>query len=259
MIQDLTLAVRLQELDRQISDFKAEIAALPKHIAAIEKTLDSHVRKLEADRAALAANQRERKSFEGDIQAQEQRISKLHDQMLAAKTNEQYGAFKTEIEFCQKEIRKFEDRILEKMTEAEALDKNVKAAETSLNTEKQQVEGEKKQARERTAADQKALDEALHQRRVTGAQMSPAVYREYERIRKSRKGIAIAEAADGRCLACNMTLRLQFFQDLRLSERVMCCESCGRMLYYNPPVEVDEAGPGAAQTEPETQPVDRAN
>ncbi len=32
-----------------------------------------------------------------------------------------------------------------------------------------------------------------------------------------------------------MALRLQFFQDLKRGERVMQCESCNRILIYNPP------------------------
>jgi predicted nucleic acid-binding Zn-ribbon protein len=41
-----------------------------------------------------------------------------------------------------------------------------------------------------------------------------------------------------------MTIRLQFFQDLKRGEEVMACESCGRILYYNPPQAVvdDAAG-----------------
>src|SRR5438045_7415336 len=129
MSPDLKLVIRLQELDTRLAELAREIADLPKHVFEIEKKLASHERKLEADRAALAANQKERKKCEGDIQVQEQKISKLKDQMIGAKTNEQYRAFQHEIDFCQNEIRKAEDRILELMSESEPLDKNVKAAE----------------------------------------------------------------------------------------------------------------------------------
>src|SRR3954469_12913376 len=159
MLPDIASAVRLQEVDNRLTDLSKEIASLPKHINEIEKKLESHQQKLEADKAALAANQRDRKKFESDIQTQEQKISKLKDQMLQAKTNEQYRAFQNEIDFCQKEIRKAEDRILALMGESEPLDKNVKAAETALKSEKQQVEAEKNQARERTAVDQAAAQE----------------------------------------------------------------------------------------------------
>ena len=43
----------------------------------------------------LAANQKERKKCESDIPVQEQKISKLKDQMLSAKTNEQYAPSRT--------------------------------------------------------------------------------------------------------------------------------------------------------------------
>ena len=115
MLPDLKLVIRLQEIDHRLAELTREISALPKHIAEIEKKLTSHQRKLEADRAALAANQKERKTCDVAIQTQELKISKLKDQMLGAKTNEVYRAFQNEIEFCQKEIRKAEDRILELM------------------------------------------------------------------------------------------------------------------------------------------------
>jgi hypothetical protein len=240
MFPDLKLAVRLQEIDNRLVVLAREIATLPKHIADIEKKLGSHERKLEADRAALAANQKERKQSESEIQTQEQKISKLKDQMLQAKTNEQYRAFQNEIEFCQKEIRRFEDRILELMTESEPLDKNVKAAETALKVEKAEVDVEKQQARERTALDERASQELQAERASIAGSMSRTVYDRYERTRKARKGLAMAEVLDGRCSACNLTLRLQFFQDLKRSTEVMSCENCQRILYYNPPVKMDD-------------------
>jgi len=242
MLPDLKLVIRLQEVDHRLSDLAREIAALPKHVAEIETKLVAHARKLDADRAALAANQKERKACDGDIQTQDQKISKLKGQMLDAKTNDQYRAFQSEIDFCQKEIGKSEDRILELMGESEALDKNVKAAEQSLKEETAQVEAEKKEARERTAADEKSAHELSKERASMVASITPSTYQRYERIRKAKihRGVAVAEAVDGRCNACNIAMRLQFFQDLKKAEEIMCCESCQRILYYNPPAAVED-------------------
>jgi len=239
MLPDIKLAIRLQDLDNRVAELTKEISALPKHTAEIEKKLESHERKLEADRAALTANQKDRKRFEGEIQVQQQKISKLKDQMLEAKTNDQYRAFQHEIEFCEKEIRHSEDGILELMSASEPLERNVKTAESALKQEKAQVEREKQQARERTAADQRELDELKSERRRIAAELTPNVLAAYERVRKSRRGIAVAEAIDGRCSQCHMALRLQFFQDLKRGEQVMQCESCSRILFYNPPQSIE--------------------
>jgi predicted nucleic acid-binding Zn-ribbon protein len=253
MLPDLKLVIRLQEVDHRLSDLAREIAALPKHVAEIETKLVSHSRKLEADRAALAANQKERKKCEAAIQTQDEKISKLKDQMLQAKTNEQYRAFQSEIDFCQNEIRKSEDRILELMGESEALDKNVKAAEESLKVEKAQVEAEKREARERTAADEKSSHELAKERAAIVASITPATYQRYERVRKAkmRRGVAVAEAVDGRCTACNMAMRLQFYQDVKKGDQVLACESCQRILYYNPPAAIEDLTGEPASASPQ--------
>ncbi|MCU1235414.1 MAG: hypothetical protein JWP63_3381 [Candidatus Solibacter sp.] len=241
MLPDLKLVIRLQDIDNRLTELSREIATLPKHIAEIEKKLGAHERKLEADRAAMVANQNERKKCESDIQIQQQKISKLKDQTLGAKTNEVYRAFQNEIEYCEKEIRRFEDRILELMTESEPLEKNVKAAEVALKVEKAQVEGEKNEARERTAVDQKAASELEGERAAIVKEVKPPVYQNYERVRKGRRGVALAEVVDGRCTACHIVLRLQYYQDIKRGEAILPCESCQRILYYNPPQAFDDA------------------
>jgi predicted nucleic acid-binding Zn-ribbon protein len=247
MLQDLALALRLQALDRKIAGLEKEIAALPKHIAEIEHKLGAHNRRLEADRASLTANQRDRKKLEGDIQVHQQKVSKLRDQMLQAKTNEQYKAFQNEIAYAETEIRKAEDRILDFMEQSEPLETNVKAAEIELKRQKEHVESEKRSAQHRTAADQKSLAETHEERKMVVAQIAPAVYTHYERIRKKTKGTAIADATEGRCDACQMVIRPQFFQDLRRGDQIMFCESCGRILTYNPVIDV-EADASASRT-----------
>ncbi len=71
-------------------------------------------------------------------------------------------------------------------------------------------------------------------------EVTPATYTQYERVRKGRKGVAVAEVVDGRCTACYMVLRPQYFQDVKRTETILFCESCQRILYYNPPQSFDD-------------------
>jgi hypothetical protein len=238
MNPDIDRVLELQRIDTRLGELGQEIAALPKQIAVIERRLESHIRRVEADRAVLAANQKERKSQEGEIQIQQQKISKLRDQTLSAKTNEQYRAFQHEIEYCEQMIAKAEDRILELMLQSEPLEANVKAAERELAQEKEEVEKQKAMARERTAADRAQAMELITHRKSLAAEITPVVLASYEKIRK-RSPLAVADASDGRCSACQMELRPQFMQDLKKREQVLFCENCRRIVVYNPAVDVD--------------------
>lgn len=248
MLKDLAFALRLQAVDRKIVSLEAEIATLPKHVAEIEKKLEAHTRQLEKDRAALAANGRDRRQLEGEVQVHQQKISKLRDQSLQAKTNEQYRAFQNEISYAEGEIRKAEDRIIELMERSEALDKNVAVSDVDLKKQTQHVEAEKKIARDRTALDQRQLSEVSAERKSIVAQIEPGFYATYERIRKKTKNTPIADATDGRCEACRISLRPQLFQDLRRGDQILLCESCGRILTYNPIVDVGSDLAASQQT-----------
>jgi predicted nucleic acid-binding Zn-ribbon protein len=247
MQQDLALALRLQAIDRKIANLETEIAALPKHVAEIEKRLEAHSKRLAADRAALTANQLDRKKLDGDILVHQQKISKLRDQMAGAKNNEQYKAFQNEIAYAEGEIRKCEDRIIGLMEQAEAADAAVKTADAALKTEQKQVDAEKIRARERSAVDGKELAIQQTERKLVADQMTPEFQKEYERLRKKTKNRPIADATEGRCDMCQMSLRPQFFQDLRKGDKIMFCESCGRILTYNPVIDVSASNSATTQ------------
>ena len=239
MKAQIEAVLQVQRLDLRIAELRKEIAALPVRTAEIERKLDAHTKRLEADRAALVANQKRRKALEEDIRTHETKISKLNDQMLQAKTNDQYRAFQNELGWCRDEIRKSEDGILELMGEGEPLEGAVKAAEKALAVEKQSVEAEKKEAQQRTAEDQAAIARLTEERKALEGTIEKPVLAKYEHVRKRWGNTGVAVATEGRCEACHIGLRPQYFQELKRGDKLMTCESCGRILYYNPPVSFE--------------------
>ena len=244
MNADLRLIWDLQSVDNRIAELKLEIARLPKHIAEIERKLESHKQALAADQAALEENRKGRRLMEGEITAFEQKLSHIRVQMGEAKTNEVYRAFQKEIKFGEDGISKVEDRILDKMIEAETIEQNIAKAEQELKIESEAVAKEITETKARFAKDEDELVLDQKKRDASASSVTPDVLKTYERVRKLR-GNAVAEVSGDRCLVCNVVMRPHVSQRLRQGEEILTCESCGRILYYppldTPPVE-DPAG-----------------
>jgi predicted nucleic acid-binding Zn-ribbon protein len=237
MLPDIEKLLELQTADKEIRKLQDEVAALPKRMAVIERKLAGTKAHLEKVRTAAKSDEANRKKFEANIKDLQGKISKYRDQSLDVKTNDQYKALLHEIEFAEQEIRLNEDRILEVMVNVDAREKEVKAAEAELQAETAEIEKEKQEALKVTAEDQKKLAEWNAKRNGLRQGISEDVLRQYERVAKFR-GSGLAEVRDQKCMGCQVMLRPQTYNDVRNGERVMVCESCQRVNYYNPANEV---------------------
>jgi hypothetical protein len=256
MNPDLEKLISLQEADREVFRLKEDIAALPRRVAVIEEKLAATRARLEKAKEALAADQRNRRRLETEIQAQQEKISKYRDQSLAVKTNDQYRALMHEIEFAQKEVRACEDKMLEAMVDSEAQEAELKAAEAELREETAEIEKEKTEARERTEADEQQLAEWNAKRNGLRAGISPDVVERYDRVLAHRKDSALAEARDHQCGACHVVLRPQTYAEVRTNAQIVSCDSCGRILYYDPSHEPPAPAPARPKSKRRPSAVD---
>jgi uncharacterized protein len=237
MLPDIDKLLELQIADKEIRKLRDEVAALPKRVAVIEQKLAGTKAHLEKVRVAAKGDEANRKKFEASIKDLQGRISKYRDQSLDVKTNEQYKALLHEIQFAEQEVRLNEDRILEVMVNVDAREKEVKAAEAELKAETAEIEKEKEEARKVTVEDEKKLSEWNARRDALRHGISEDVLRQYERVAKFR-GSGLAEVRDHKCMGCQVMLRPQTYNEVRNGEKVMVCESCSRIYYFNPANEV---------------------
>jgi predicted nucleic acid-binding Zn-ribbon protein len=237
MLPELQNLLELQKTDREILRLNEEIADLPKRVAAIEAKLAGTKAVLDKAKVAVKADEAARRKYESSIQDLQQKISKYRDQSLDVKTNEQYRALQHEIDFSQQEIRATEDKILELMVNADTREKQVKAAEADLKAETAEIEKEKEEARQRTAEDQKQLAEWTAKRDQLRSGIPADLLRHYDRVVKLRK-TGLSEVRDHKCMACQVMLRPQTYNEVRSGEQVVICDSCQRILYFDPATEV---------------------
>jgi len=242
MLPEIENLLRLQEADKEIRRLQDEIAELPKRVAGIEHKLADTKLELEKAQAAVKADEASRRKHDTAISDLRGKISKYRDQSLDVKTNEQYKALLHEIQFAEKEIAAAEDKILELMVNADARDKQVKAAQAELKAEAAEIEKEKEEARKRTAEDEQQLTEWRAKRDQMRASVGEDLLRHYERVSKFR-GSGISEVRDHKCMACQVMLRPQIYNDVRTGQQTVVCDSCQRVLYFNPANEMQALEP----------------
>jgi len=247
MLPEIENLLQLQDADKAIRRLQDEIAELPKRVAAIEHKLANTKLQLEKAQAAVKSEEAARRKYETAITDRRGKISKYRDQSLAVKTNEQYKALLQEIQFAEKEIAENEDKILELMVNADTRDKEVKAAQVELKAETAEIEKEKEEARHRTAEDQKQLTEWRARRDQMRAGVNEDLLRHYERVSKFR-GSGISEVSDHKCMACQVMLRPQTYNEVRTGQQTVVCDSCQRILYFNPANEMQALEPEHKRT-----------
>jgi len=242
MLPEIENLLKLQDADKEIRRLQDEVAELPKRVAAIEQKLAGTKAQLEKAQTAVKADEASRRKYDANITELRGKISKYRDQSLDVKTNEQYKALLHEIQFAEKEIAANEDKILELMVNADARDKEVKAAQAELKEETAEIEREKEQARQRTAEDEKLLTEWRGKRDQLRSLIREDLLRHYERVSKFR-GSGIAEVRDQQCMACRVMLRPQTYNEVRSGQQAIVCDSCQRILYFNPAEELVDQKP----------------
>src|SRR6476660_119831 len=259
MNADLEKLIELEQVDREALRLNEEVAGLPRRVAAIEEKLAEPKAAVEKAKARVKANESSRRQLETDIKGFQEKIAKYRSQSSSVKTNDEYRALMHEVEFAEKQISGCEDKILELMIGLENEEKALKVAEAELKTESADVEKEKAEARVRTAEDEKRRAGLKAKRDELRAGVDYSALAHYDRVMRQRKS-AMAEARDQKCMACFVMVRPQIWQEIRTNEQIITCNSCGRILYFDPASEPAAPGPAkkkskarAAETETEAE------
>jgi uncharacterized protein len=232
MHADLERVITLQRLDSTAQDAQRRLADAPERARAIEARLEAARQRLASAKERLAENQHARRTVEKDVAVHQGRLSKFRDQAMAVKTNQEYHAVQKEISFAQTEIKALEDRILERMIEADELSGTVKRAEAELASEQKAVEADRKAMSAELSELKASLERITTERAELVRAIDPHVLKIFEIVSKRRYGVAVAEARNGICTICHVRLRPQVFNTVRRNEAITQCDSCQCILFF---------------------------
>jgi predicted nucleic acid-binding Zn-ribbon protein len=234
MNADLERLISLQRLDSAADAARKKLADEPEHEKALDARLEAARQHVATAKARLAENKNARAAIEKEVALHQGRLSKYREQAMAVKTNQEYHAIQHEIAHAQGEIKTHEDKMLERMLEADDQTATIKKAEADLAAEQKAIEADRKATKAEHGELQAALERITGERAQIVAALDRQVLFMFEQISRKRNGVAVAEAKDGVCTICHVRLRPQVFNTVRRNEEILQCDHCNRILYFVP-------------------------
>ncbi len=242
MTPDLERLVQLQDLDNAIEEARRKIAAHPQRLAEADARLSDATQRVEIVRQRLKDTQEARRALEKEAAVFQGRLTKFKDQLPEVKTNREYQAIQHEMATAQGELGNVEEKVLERMLEADAIAAEVKGAEAALARQQKDMALEKAALEQELMLMQRKLADASSRRASLTEATERRLIALFEQVAKARRGVAISLATrDGSCSVCHVRLRPVVFQMVRQNDQIIQCDSCQRILYYVPPAAPAEA------------------
>ena len=236
MFASFQTLLALQDLDLSLVRAQSTLAHLPAEKALLEANLQAASARLMELKNKSQKIDQQRKNLDAEVKGKQELLGKYRARQSETRKNDEYQALANEITRTEETIRKLEDQELELMEQYDLAQKDV-AAESEVVQVKTQKSRELLAGLETKAI---SLNERLRQLQTEIAQMegsvAPDLLQQYRRIFKNKKGAALVELLHGvTCGGCHMKLTHQTAILVKTSDKPICCEQCGRMLYIQEP------------------------
>jgi len=225
---------RLQDRLRFVAAKEKERETVPPELTEVDRAYRERVGTAEALKQRLAEARAELRKAEGELADIREKQKKYQTQLRSVQTSREYGAVLNEIDGVEKLLRSTEDTVLALEEEIESTEKDLAGREERLPRETAEHEEKLKDWR----VVQRSIDEELTAARDEIRELEsriPARERaEFRRLLEKKAGLAIVPVVSNSCSACHVKVRPAAIQVLRAGREVVYCDSCKRILYYDP-------------------------
>ncbi len=234
---------RLQERDLELDQIRADQSCIPEELSQARvrfKELENRLGDLQDELREVRLAYHKADLELQDLKGKYTKAKQAQAQASSAKEQTQYAEQMRQLEDRIEEIegndkKNIVGEIFPLMERIDRLEKEIEAVQASLEEARVRLA-------ELEAANQQRVDdlEAVYQakkadRDQMAATIPAAIVREYESIRRARKGTGLARMARTnqgyRCTACNVQLPMHVAQQVHQAQKVVRCPSCGRILW----------------------------
>ncbi|MEO0136005.1 MAG: C4-type zinc ribbon domain-containing protein [candidate division WOR-3 bacterium] len=232
MEEVLQRLAKIRDLSETIKKNDMLLKNIPETIVKLKNEIEQKNKQLNQVKNRLTEIKKLYKLKEGDIADNENKINKLNQQIHSVKTNEEYRAILKEIEFLKNSRLAIEEEMINLLEEEEKLKNSLSSLEKETKEFIEQKNREIQQLEEQRA---QVMAEQEKNRSVFADEIKklPVEVRSiYERITNARDKAICVVTDEGICTGCYTNITPQTLNELRKKDKLVLCDSCGRILIY---------------------------
>jgi len=230
MLDEIRALLVLQDRDRRLMALRKELAKLPQDETRAKAKLAGDTAAVKKAHDDLLAAELAVKKIEMDAETRRTTIKRLKNQQFETKKNEEYNALGHEVTRYEKDLDEFETRELEAMESVDSFRKAYKEAESLLAKTQKVVDDDLATIKQRHGNLEAQAAEVQAERDKLVQEVPEDHLPLYEKLMKSKDGMAIATLREGKCTGCHMKVIASTGIAVQQGKEVTQCENCGRIL-----------------------------
>lgn len=232
--EDIQLLIQIVRKDVEIENRNKFLEVAPEKISKIDAIIKQMDEELQESKEAFERLNKERRHLEGDIEAQNDKLTNKKVESNKVKTNDAFRALTKEIEYLEKVIYKEEERVLEILEQSEVKRKEVETISERVSSEKGVLLEQKDNLEREKVKCEEELQLLQDEKRRILPHLSDRVKMLYTRISSVKGDSGVANLVNDICQGCYSRVPPQKAHEVRRNDQIMSCEVCGRILVYYP-------------------------
>jgi hypothetical protein len=203
---------------------------LPNMVRELEEKINSFILDIEAKEKEQKDSIAKRDGNEDEIEKLKENQKKFKAQLYQVRNNKEYDALTKEIDHTEEQINKLEGENNSLADRSKVLTQEIEDISPRLDELKKELKEKETDLKEIIKANEREESKLIEERKKYEGEVKKNDLSAYMRIRKAKKGLAVATIKRSACSGCHNIIPSQRQLEIRMNNRLFFCEYCGRIL-----------------------------
>jgi predicted nucleic acid-binding Zn-ribbon protein len=226
----LKILYQLQNIDNQLDELEELRGDLPNMVRELEEKIVGMINDIQVKESEQKDSLKKRDHNEDEIEKLKENQKKFKAQLYQVRNNKEYDALTKEIDHTEEQINKLEAENDSLADKSKVLTQEIEEINPKLDELKKELKEKETDLKDIVKANEREESKLLEERKKIEGQVKKSDISAYARIRKAKKGLAVATIKRSACSGCHNIVPSQRQLEIRRNNRLYFCEYCGRIL-----------------------------